>query len=144
MPYISTHKIILYEIFSHQRVFSLIYLVFNSNLVLIKKIFWNWISKYLLSEESVLTQITSSRQLIFFSLYVWHFEEIFHERLVGELIYREKIWEGASHIFWIWFGMKSWVGATTHQESMISRTLHPTSLHAYKRGFCDFFICVKY
>ena len=31
--------------------------------------------------------------------------------------------------FFTYFGMNFWVGATTHQESMISRTLHPTSLY---------------
>ena len=54
---------------------------------------------------------------------------ILNKKLVGELIYYKKIWEGVSHIFLAYFGINFWVGATTHQESMISKTLHPISLH---------------
>ena len=74
------------------------------------------------------------RQLFFFSLYVWYFEEIFCVKIVEELIYYEKIWEGCLIFFLAYFGINFWVGATTHQESMISRTLHPTSLHVEIKG----------
>ena len=74
------------------------------------------------------------RQLIFLSLYVCHFEEIFCKKLVGEFFYCKKIWEEVSHIFLSCFHINFWVGATTHQESMISKTLHPTSLHIEIKG----------
>ena len=69
----------------------------DKNLVLWYVQIWFEIGYYIDNVWHYLQNLAAN--LFFFSLCVQYFEKSFYEKLVGELIYCSKIWEGVSHIF---------------------------------------------